>query len=621
MVLDLTENWWDSTTPEFAISALVHQLKARRGPRLEIEKRFARLYSNRFFLGMQSWNYFRLAPHAQGLDEDRLRLNAIAAVIDTITSKLAVEQPRVVCLLNGADFQVRAKSKDLQSFIDAVLESSGAYTELLKAFRDAEIFGTGIVRLQEEFGQIKAERIYKHEIVIDEQEAFYGKIGQLFQCRTLARYKLLELYPKKAKLVAASGFQAPDSGTQKLPETADLVSVTEAWYKPADPETPGRHVVCTDAGILEDEEWNKQDFPFVFLHWKEPIFGFWGDGIVEDLQSLQIEINRLLISVQKAMRAASNPMIFIPAGSAISKMHISDEIGAIIPYVGKEPTIRVHQTVHPEILQQIEYLYRKCFETTGVSQLSASGVKPAGVTAQVAMRELQNIETERFSVVQRSYSKAFVECAKKMIGIVRDLYETHQEVVVKLKGKEFLDSIDWAKIDLTEDQFELSLDTANKLPLTRAGRISALTEWLQAGIIQPDEWREAMDMPDLNEEAKLRNAPQEFIREVVNEILYKGNLIPPENHDNLTFAYKYSIMAYQKAKLEHYPDDRVELLSQYISLIEAKMDEAAQQAAPPPAPPILPGPQGPGQAPPMAPPVSPELSQLPPITPSGGQGV
>lgn len=612
----LNSSWWNIKGDKFNdIKALIEHLQAKSKSRDELDKQYTRIYTNRNIMGLSSYNYYKIDPRREA-DDDNIRLNVVASVIDTLNSKLAVEQPRVVTLTDGADFPIRSKAKYLQKFIDGILESSGAQKEALKAFRDAEIVGTGVLRVFSEWGNIKCERIPKHEILVDDEEAFYGSVTQMHQIKVMSRDKLIEMFPKKkAKIKAASRVEKQNISTYDI---SDLVEICMSWHLPSGPGAKdGRHCVTIETADLVDEPYTKDDFPFVFINWKDPIHGFWGSSITEELKPLQVEINRLLISAQKAMRAASNPMVFIPAGSSISKMHLSNEIGVIIPFVGQPPIIRVHQTVHPEIFQQIENLYRKCFEIIGLSQMSASGKKPSGVNAAVALRELQHIESERFSTVLRGYSNAFVSLAEKMIGLARDLYaENESDTKVFIKSKGFLNKINWSDIDLAEDQFTLDLDTANKLPLTRAGRISAVTEWQQAGIISADEWRELMSMPDLNEENELRNAPKEYVREVVYNILFNGDLLPPEANDDLAFALKYSIMQYQRAKLDKYPDDRIELLSQYIAAVEAKMkqameqQQASQQAAQPPAPP--PSPQKGQVKPPLEAQMAQQQAGLPP---------
>jgi len=592
-------SWWaDKGQKHDAIWALASNLKQRQRPRMEIEKRYARLYANRNMLGLDSFNYYRSDSRIMP-DEERIKLNVVRTIIDTIHAKIAVEQPRVTVQTNGADFAVRSKAKKIQKFTDGILELSGSYVEMLKAFRDAEIMGTGVVKIYDDWGNIKLERTLKHEILIDEEECYYGRPTQLHQVKTISRAKLIEMFPKfEAKILQANKVKTEFTIPSDI---SDLVTVIMSWHLPSGPKSKdGRYICCTDNCDLVDVIYDKNGFPFEFIKWSEPQYGFWGTGIVEELQPLQIEINRLLISAQKGMRAASNPMIFIPAGSSISKMHLSNEVGIIIPFVGSPPIIRVHQTVHPEIFQQIETLYHKCFEITGISQLSASGTKPVGVTAQVAMRELQNIESERFSVIQRIYYNAFVNIAKKMIALARDLYaddKTDTEIIIK--DRKFIEKINWKDIDLEEDAFELGLDLSSKLPLTRAGRISTFTEWYQAKLIDTDTWRSNINFPDTTEANELLDAPKEYIRETVYKILYDGDMIPPEDHDDLQFAYKYSIMSYQQAKLNKFPEDRIDLLSRYISSLEFKLKAAEPPPPPPMGPQAIPGaPQQPPPGPP-----------------------
>src|SRR3990167_1861598 len=226
--------WWSKKGEKFEeIKALAENLSSKSKSQYERDKQYARMYCNRNILGMESFNYYKIDPRREHEDE-KIRLNVIAAVIDTLTSKLAVEQPRVVALTSGADFDVRSKSKKLQQFIDGILESSGAFVETLKAFRDAEIVGTGVLRVFDEWGNIKCERIPKHEILLDEEEAFYGCLSQLHQTKAVGRDKLIEMFPNKRKAIETASKVESEFVNQA--EISDLVEVRESWHLPSGPE-------------------------------------------------------------------------------------------------------------------------------------------------------------------------------------------------------------------------------------------------------------------------------------------------------------------------------------------------------------------------------------------------
>ena len=168
----------------------------------------------------------------------------------------------------------------------------------------------------------------------------------------------------------------------------DQIEVLEAWHLPSgEGATDGRHVICISNATLVDEQWDKGSFPFVFVRWTDPMLGFWGEGVACDIQGMQVEINKLLMKIQRAFHLMSVPRIYVENGSKIRKSFFNNEIGTIIPYTGQPPVQMTPPSLNREIFDHLERLYNRSFEIAGISQMAATSMKPAGLNSGAALRE------------------------------------------------------------------------------------------------------------------------------------------------------------------------------------------------------------------------------------------
>lgn len=593
----ISGRWWVKKNKHEAVFALVKYLDQYQSDRKTKNLRHARLYANSELLGLESGNYMESSKTSMFADRDsRIRLNVISSVVDTISSKIAKNKPKVVLLPSGGDWSLQQRGKKLEKFIDGLFYKADLHDEATKAFLDCCIFGTGAIKVFQDGGNLCAERVLPSELIIDDEEAFRGHPRQLHQKRDVSREVLKEMFPESKLFIETATKLQKHYGLGTLNSIADNVTVIESWHLPSIPgATDGKHLISVDTGVLLEEPYECDDFPFAFLRWKKPVVGFWGIGIAEDIVGLQIEINKLLMKIQLAFHFLSNPMIFLDQGSAISKAHINNKIGIIVPYRGKEPTIRAAQTVHPEVFTHLERLYAKAFEIAGVSQLSATSKKPEGLESGTALREYNNIESERFALVAQNYEQMYINIAEKMIRVAKELYTDETNLEVTVKGKKFIESIKWSQVDMDEDQFALIISAASSLPDSRAGRVQVATEWLTTENITNEEWRELIDIPDLQESTDLIRGPHDYIKQSIEKILADGKYVEPEAMDDLEYAMKYAVLSYQKAKQNNAPDDRLELLRLYIDAVsrltddmkaeaveeQMKLNEYAQQLQPP----------------------------------------
>jgi hypothetical protein len=348
---------------------------------------------------------------------------------------------------------------------------------------------------------------------------------------------------------------------------------------------------------LLDEPYEKDFFPFVFIRWTKNLLGFWGQGLSEKLLGVQVQINKRLNQIALQMDLLT-PSVFIEQGSKIVKSHLTNEVGSVIEYTGTKPDVHVPQTVSGEVFTHLDRLYDRAYEIAGISGMSAQAKKPTGLDSAVAIREFSDIQSKRFMRVAKAYEDMFLDAAKQMIEIARDIEKSGSSYEVISLGDKSIETIKWKDISLSADQYVMRPYPTNLLSTSPAAKLQTVQEMAQAGLLSPMEARALLNYPDLEAVNQLATAHIDDVDLLIEQMLEKGKYHPPEAFSNLPFAVERIQSAYLRAKIEDAPEERLELLRRYVDeairvLQTQQMAEQATQAALNPAPGGPAGPAGP----------------------------
>lgn len=380
--------------------------------------------------------------------------------------------------------------------------------------------------------------------------------------------------------------------------------VVEGWHLPSGPgKKDGRHTIACSQGVLFDEIYKKDNFPFVFLHYSPRLLGFWAQGLAEQLMGTQLEINSLLYTISKAIKLVGVPRVFLEDSSKVVSAHNNNDVGVIVKYRGIKPVYEVAQCNAPELYEQLQRLIEYGFQQCGVSSMQASGQKPSGLNSGEAQRVYDDIATDRFAALAKRYDTAFVDLAYLIIDQAKDICEEQGSYSTVYPNKNGVKEIDLPKASLLDDPFVIQCFNMSSLPRDPAGRMEKITEMIQSGMITIREGRRLLDYPDLDQIEKLANASEERIYQILDEIIENGKYQRPDPFMDLGLAKDTVVQyynLYSSAKLE---EDRCQMLRDFYSQV---LDLVA--AAQPPAPPQaaqMPANGNPPQAQPMPLPQSP----------------
>lgn len=609
--------WWldefDGSQRSDAVLRTVRSIRQAQEYRKTADLLHASLYGNMpmFGFGLTS-TYQRRVPNA-----GRLSLNVVRNMIAAVTSKIAAKnKPKPTFLTEAGNYELREKAQKLEKFVSGVFYESGVYAQLAKCFRDACVYGTGCLKVYESGKRACVERVLPWELVVDDGESLYGEPRSLYQRKYVDRLVLKSLYAedepesddeKRIAFAIESAKNDADDTEFAYQTTADQVLVTEAWHLGETDDTPGRHCIVINGATLLDEEW-EGPFPFAFMRWSEPVAGFFGVGLAEELIGIQTEINKLLMQIQRAHHLITGHYL-VEAGSKVTTAQLNNDLASIIKYAGVAPQYVAPSAIAADVYQHLWQLYAKAYEIAGVSQLNASGQKPAGLNSGAALRTHNDIQTERFLEVGQAYEEFVIEAARQVIRCAARIGGGYR---VRSLDKSSLEVIDWRDIDLDEDLYVIRVYPTSMLPSTPAGRLQWAQDMIQGQVIPPEDVLDIVDFPDTEAYTKRRNAARKLIERNVAHMLRTGEFVSPEPFDNHELALQLVNQAYHEARLDGVPEDRLELLRRYMTdthdlMAPPEPPPAPDAGAPPPGPMAgapMPPPGGPPMpAPPMAPPM------------------
>lgn len=574
--------WWTREAENLHkhLFSLLEHIEHRQSYRSQANKTYARVYSNHFFSSL--YGGF-LGGASSALPNSRMSLNVTKAVIDTVTSKIGKNKPKPLFLTHGGVYSQQRRAEKLTKYVEGVFDDTNLYKKGQLTFRDGCIFGTGAIKLYAHDGRICADRVLSEEIVVDDLEGIYGEPRSMYHRRRVARSILLEAYPEHEEAIVAAKY-APVNEGRVTQDDADMVYFVEAWHLPSSVDAnDGLHTICIDGATLVHEQYKKDYFPIVLFYWTPPVVGFFGMGIVEEILGIQIEINKLLQDIQRAMHLIGVPSIWLEHGSGKPTAPITNEIGNIYYYHNRPPTFYTPASMNNDVYQHVWNLYRRAFEIVGVSELSATLKKPAGIESKVALREYSDIETERFAIVAQEYEQFYLKIAEVIVDLSRDLYAEDSNLVMKVKGGKFIETIRWEDVDLEDDKFIMDAFPISMLPSTPSGRLERVSELVEGGFIDQRHAAALLDFPDLESVISLETASLDTINYIMERIVEKGEYISPEPMINLELAIKIAQNTYLKAKLDGVEEEKLKLLLQFMNACEELLQQALAATQPVPA--------------------------------------
>lgn len=518
-------------------------------------------------------------------------------------ARIAKSKPRAFVLPKRGDYRLKKKCRNLTKFLDGAMQSANVYANGEDVFRDACVYGDGQLLIYTEAGQIKSKVVKVDELWIELVDGMKDEPTEMHWVEAVPKRKLLKAYPKFKKEIEEA--RAAWRGDMNYMAQSDMVEVVHSWKLPTEHGAgDGVYACSVCTATLEKSEWKHSYFPIVRFHWCPPTYGPFGDGIAKDLFGMQRTILDILRGVVKSIRMFAVPRVWVEKMASVATQTISNEV-SVNTYSGQPPKFDTPPAASPDIYQFVQWCIDWCYKQVGLSQLTAQSEKPAGLNSGVAMRTYQDVETQRFAVVGQRWERWYMQVARVMLDLAGDLYkETKGKLSVMVPGRGFIEKIDWKDANLAPDLYDVQVWATSLLPETPEGKLQAIEEYIQSGMMPRDLAIGQLNNPILNDWVAQETAAREHIEMCLSNIEDGKKYIAPDVIGNIDLAVQLSQAAVLNAENDNLEPEKVDELVRWMTQALAIQAQRQMQQQPPPGPPGAPPgggtPVGRGAKPPIA---------------------
>lgn len=586
--------WWNAANDKDLVQqqlSTTEYLKRTNQIRVRQDSIFSRLFSGKPLYNFLASN--ATLDNSNQLPIGRPTANVVYSCIDTLVSRITQDRPKPIFLTDGGNYKERKMAEEANAFIQGEFYRLKAYDLGALMLRDACIFGNGFLKVFPKHDKVHLERTIETELLTDFNDAYYDKPQQLIQIKLVDRSVIMEMFPDSADMIEGAVQGNVDQTPRSTETISDQIIISEGWHLPSGPDSKdGLHtMVCSD-GLIFQEEWTKDKFPFVRFGYNPNPVGFFAQGLTEILMPGQMEIYRMLIVASQSLELMGVPRVLIDEMSKILETSFNNRVGSIIKYRQTPPQFVSAESNSPEIYQWIQWLIQNAYQMAGISAMSAQGTKPAGLNSGESIREFDDIQNDRFAALGKRYQNVYTDLANQVIGCASDIAEQTGKYSTVFPGKDGIREVDFKNIRLLKNNYVIQLYEESSLPKDPAGRQAKLSEMLAAGEITSQEFRRLSNLPDLQQSDRLAASLEERILHALDEIVENGDKnyadIAPDNFmldpsDLATTLCVNYINLYATQNLE---EEKMQVLRNWFTQVQT----LKQAANPPPVQPA-PSPQ------------------------------
>ncbi len=171
------------------------------------------------------------------------------------------------------------------------------------------------------------------------------------------------------------------------------------------------------------------------------------------------------MTATKSINLMATPRVWIEDSSKVPKAHINNDIGSIGTDRGAPPIFMAGNTgLGPDFYAHLQRLIEYAYQQSGISTLSATAQKPAGLNSGEAIRNYDDLQSDRFAALNRRFDNMFIELAYQIIDRAKDIAEREGSYQTVYPNKDGAREIDLPEAERLEDPFVIQCFDASSLP-------------------------------------------------------------------------------------------------------------------------------------------------------------
>ena len=450
--------------------------------------------------------YYNDANREIGEEEDTTanpQLNVIASCIDTLHSKIAQSKVRPFFTTINGTFKDIQCVKQAQQFFDTFYDEQNVNKKISDAFKDACIFDTGVIYINEETRNI--ERALPFQVYVRPAEVNYNKITRIFYEQkdfpiSLLPEKVLSKFKNKS-------LEYVDFGIYY-----DTLNKTKAY--------------TGNGSIVLTETYEADVVPFVFLYYKNPVLGNVTTSVADQLINIQQEINILMAKIKDASQLSNALTFLVPEGSSLKTTQLNNRIGNVLTYKpqangGLPVTSATPAFIDNQYISLLNELIQKAYDIVGISQLSAQSKKPTGLNSGIALATMEDVESDRFETQLNQVIRAFIDIAKTCIKV----FPQDENILPEISNRV---AIKWKDIVKESSNMSIQYSGADNLSKDPSTKLQQLQQLSMAGVIPAARIPQLMQIPDLEMGYSLSNNAIDAVMAVIKSCIEDDVFDVPE---------------------------------------------------------------------------------------------
>lgn len=423
--------------------------------------------------------------------------NIIASCIETLCSKIASQKVRPFFNTVNGTFKEMQIAKQAQVFFDMLYEENNVNKIITDAFRNACVFDKGIVKISDD----GITNRLPWNVFFDPREVTYNQITYVAEKLPKTPGRILEL---------KYGIKADRNLDYTVYEYYDVIEHIKAVY-------------VQELNKVVTHEYKPNIIPYLEIHYTNPIKGDTSQSVVDQLYGIQTQIDELLAVMKDSIAVNPGMTLLVPRSSNIKTNMLSNRTGQIIQYdpipgqTTSPVTYATNDIISPQFVELLDKLKNDAYEIVGISQLSATSQKPAGLNSGIALNTMEDIESSRFETQLNSVVRLYVDVAKACL----DIFPPDIDILPDDLNRA---NIKWKDIVEARNNMKIQFSAAESLSKDPSEKLKQLVALSQAGVIPQSHIATLMELPDLQSGYNIANNAFNSVYTFIDNVLVSGIL-------------------------------------------------------------------------------------------------
>lgn len=350
-------------------------------------------------------------------------------------------------------------------------------------------------------GDIKVEVLSPFDVFVDDSAKVFDEAKYVICVHNMTPEEIKKKWGVEVKADAIPtgndvGSTMPGSALNATEPSVKGVNV--GYFLPQSTIPNGRMVTWVDEHMLEDQSWPypTDKLPLVKFPGIRVPGQIYDMGDVEGAIPIQKDLNKTISQIVEYKNLTLKPRVWAPTGS-LTGVRLTSEPGAVYEYniIGDhKPEVEQLPSMPPYVFEHLKNLRDDIRQAFGIVDIT-EGTPPPNVEAGIAIDLLQEMATDRLAPRILLLERSLARSGELMLNLAQEYYKEPRLLKVygsggSTKARRF------SQADL-KGGVSINVETGSALPRTRAGRQQRILDYVDRGVLRPDQAYKYLDIADL----------------------------------------------------------------------------------------------------------------------------